>query len=193
MPQNEPSDDLSDDLLVERTLAGDRSAYAILVARYQDRLYAVAYEVLHNRAEAEDVVQETFLQAYVNLGKFQRKSRFYTWLYRIAFNSAIGMARRAKRRGTVAVPNDDLQEFPSNGATPEERQQREESIQAVRAAIDTLPAEYRAVIVLREINDTSYEEIAEITGVPLGTVRSRLYRARAMLRQLILRRKDDLT
>ena len=173
----------SDDFLVERTLAGDKSAYAVLVARYQDRLYAVACAVLHDRAASQDVVQDAFLQAYVNLARFQR---------RITFNLAIGAARRAKRGGTVTVPNADLQSLPSRSASPEDRQQREESIQAVRQAIEQLPPEHREVIVLREIDDASYEEIAERTGVPLGTVRSRLYRARAMLRQILLRRKDDI-
>ena len=182
----------SDDLLVERTLAGDKSAYAILVARYQDRLYAVASAVLRDRAASQDVVQDAFLQAYVNLAGFQRKSQFYTWLYRITFNLAIGAARRAKRGGTVTVSNVDLQSLPSRSDSPEDRQRREESIQAVRQAIDKLPPEHRIVIILREIDDASYEEIAERTGVPLGTVRSRLYRARAMLRQILLRRKDDI-
>lgn len=187
-------DQISDERLIDRTLAGENAAFGELVARYQDRLYGTAVAILHDPDEAKDVVQETFLQAYINLAQFRRTSRFYTWLYRISFNVAVGVLRQKKR----SIPADRLldtawERVTGNEESPETRQSRQETVRILWNAIERLPVEYRKAIVLREIDGASYEEIAEAVDVPLGTVRSRLYRARTMLRDIIARFKNDLS
>lgn len=187
-------DQISDERLIDRTLAGESAAFGELVARYQDRLYGAAVAILHDPDEAKDVVQETFLQAYANLAQFRRTSRFYTWLYRISFNVAVGVLRQKKR----SIPANRLLDTAWESVTgkeesPENRQTRQETVQILWNAIERLPIEYRKAIVLREIDGASYEEIAEAVDIPLGTVRSRLYRARTMLRDIITRFKNDLS
>lgn len=183
----------TDEELIEKTLSGDGEAFGTLVASYQDRLYRVALIIVRDAEEARDVVQETFLQAYANLSGFRKSSRFYTWLYRIAFNISVGVLRQKRRTVPVERLIDETGgEIASRGESPQERQQRKESIRILWKAIDRLPLEYRTPIVLREIDGSSYEEIAEILKIPLGTVRSRLYRARLLLKDYITRLGDDL-
>lgn len=184
----------TDEQLIERTLSGDREAFGLLVAKYQERLYRTALAILHDTEEAQDVVQETFLQAFVNLAGFRRSSRFYTWLYRISYNVAVGMLRQKKR----SVPADRMTEeswgnLAGRSESPEERQSRAESVEILRSALARLPVEYRVPMVLREIEGASYDEIAEIVEIPLGTVRSRLFRARTILREIISRYEKDLS
>lgn len=184
----------TDEQLIEQTLSGDQEAFGLLVTKYEDRLCRMAQAILRDPEEAKDVVQETFLQAYVNLAGFRRSSRFYTWLYRISFNVAVGMIRQKKR----VVPADRLSDdswgnLAGRSESPEDRQSRAESVEILRAALDRLPIEYRMPMVLREIDGASYEEIAEIVGIPIGTVRSRLFRARTILREIISRYEKDLT
>jgi len=172
--------------LIQETLAGHSAAFGQLVQKYQDRLYNTVVHVAGNAEDARDVVQDAFVQAFVKLDTFHGSSAFYTWLYRIAFNTAASLRRR--RRPTQSVeqnrevsgsePIDDEQ-------GPDEVLEQDERCQQVREAIAQLPDDYREVVVLREIDGCCYETIAEILDLPIGTVRSRLHRARLQLRDIL--------
>jgi RNA polymerase sigma-70 factor (ECF subfamily) len=169
--------------LIDDALAGRPSAFGDLVLRYQDRLYNTLVHVTGSVEDARDLVQEAFVQALVKLNSFQRNSAFYTWLYRIALNLAI--SRRRRRKPTVSV--DEIrhvsgEEPVGRDDAPADRIEREERAGQVQAALARLTEEHRSVLVLREIDGYCYEEIAEMLDVPVGTVRSRLHRARLMLR-----------
>lgn len=190
--ENEAS--AGDEELIERTLSGERDAFATLISRYQDRLYNTAVLIVRDTEEAKDIVQETFLQAFASLSQFRQSSRFYTWLYQIAFNIAVGVLRRRKRTiPAERLPETTWENLASRGESPEESQTRRESVRMIWTAINRLPIEYRGPVILREIEGASYEQIAKIVEIPVGTVRSRLYRARLMLREMILRQKNDLS
>jgi len=170
-----------DAALIEATRNGDSHAFGLLVRAYQDRVYHVVRHWMGDHQEAEDLVQETFVQAYLKLASFRGASSFTTWIFRIAFN--LTATRRKKRRPTQLDPQSPLYERLSDrGETPEERLQREERAGQVQAALAGLSDEYRAVLVLREMEDCDYESMAEILDLPIGTVRSRLHRARLELR-----------
>jgi RNA polymerase sigma-70 factor, ECF subfamily len=169
--------------LIDQTLAGHSAAFGQLVLKYQDRLYNTIVHAIGNAEDAKDVVQEAFVQAFLKLDTFQRASAFYTWLYRIAFNVAAGQRRR--KRATVSLEAAHLangHEMADGGEDPTEGLQREERRRQVRQAIAELSEEHRMVLVLREIDGCCYETIAEILDLPVGTVRSRLHRARLQLR-----------
>ena len=170
--------------LITLAQQGDTRAFGQLVQRHQDRLYTTVTHFVGCSAEAEDIVQEAFVLAYAKIGSFRRDSAFFTWLYRIAFNRAISRQRKVK-------PVASLEERRSRGATepldacetPTESAIRQERVDQVRAALARLCDEHRAVLVLRELQGHAYETVAEILGVPVGTVRSRLHRARAEMRR----------
>lgn len=175
--------------LVRRTLDGDHEAYRTLVNAYQNKVYGVAYGVIHNREDALDVAQDVFIKAFKKLRSFRGSSSFYTWLYRITVNMAIDHAR--KKRQTVSVEYDDriLDEAPTEGAmrgarqpNPLETLKREELNETIMNAIMELPEEQRATVILREIEDLSYAEIASVLGCSIGTVMSRLHYGRKKLR-----------
>jgi len=168
--------------LIQQALAGHSAAYGQLVQRYQDRLYSAMLHVVGSPDEAEDVVQDSFVQAYVKLSTFQGNSRFFTWLYRIAFNNAL--SRRRRRRTDVSIE----QSRETSGGEPEDRHEapdepllRNERIAIVKAAMNRLTDEHRNILVLREMQDMAYEDIAAILDINIGTVRSRLSRARNQL------------
>ncbi|HZY30527.1 MAG TPA: sigma-70 family RNA polymerase sigma factor [Candidatus Methylomirabilis sp.] len=182
-PERETTDDHE---LVLRTKRGDRSAFEILVSRYQDRAYNVAYQILRHHEDALDVAQEAFARAYVSIGRFQGKAGFYTWLYRILVNLAIDQTRARGRQNPV--PRDDperevaLREMTADPADSlETKELREQIVKAVAR----LPADQRAALTLREIDGLSYQEIARIMKCSIGTVMSRLYAARQKLQQLL--------
>ena len=169
--------------LVAATLAGDTASFGQLVDRYQDRLVNSATRFLGNHDDARDVVQDAFVQAFTKLPTFRGNAAFYTWLYRIAFNLAMTHARRRRPqasldRGRDELGNEpmDLNPGPVAGAAVGER------AALVHAALAELDDEFRQAIVLRELEGCTYEQIAEIADIPVGTVRSRLYRARLALR-----------
>jgi RNA polymerase sigma-70 factor, ECF subfamily len=168
--------------LVERARAGERAAFDQLVARYQRRLLRLELRLLRDQAEAEDVVQETFLKAFRALPRFRGDAAFYTWLYRIALNGARNAILRRRMRGGARLPS----QLPAPEiGTPETMLLSKQVIRAIDAALDALPLELRTAIVLREIEGLSYDEIAQIMECPLGTVRSRIFRAReAIARRL---------
>ncbi len=179
-----------DAALIEQCVRGDRSAYGELVRRHQDRLFNTMARLLGNAEDAAEVVQDAFLNAFVSLQSFKGDSRFFTWLYRIAVNSAMSMRRKQRvplladaqpGEALLAEPADD-----SDSNRPEWSLERSEECARLQAALDRLTPEHRLVMILKEIEGRKYDEIAEITGVPIGTVRSRLHRARLELRQCLI-------
>ena len=173
-----------EDKLIELALAGQSSAFETLVVRYQDRLYTAMISIVGSADEAEDVVQESFIQAYLKLDTFQRNSRVFTWLYRIAFNFALARRRRRKNHQSLDETRENTGAEPEfEGDTPDTRMTRSEDIQLVHRALALLSEDHRSILVLREMEDLSYEDIAEVLKISIGTVRSRLNRSRAALKQ----------
>ena len=175
----------ADQRLVERVQAGDRLAFDELVAKYQRKLNRLLLRYIRDHAEVEDVAQEAFLKAYRALPSFRGESAFYTWLYRIGVNTAKNylMAKSRRTPTTTEVDADEAEAFEDAGLlhdvnTPEHILQSKQVGQTVNAAMDALPEDLRNAIVLREIEGLSYEEIAAEMGCPIGTVRSRIFRAR---------------
>lgn len=169
--------------LIQSALAGNNSAFEVLVTRYQDRLYTAMISVVGSTDEAEDVVQEAFIQAYIKLDTFQQNSRFFTWLYRIAFNYAL--ARRRRHRGHLSL--EESREIAGSEPTsktemPDTRMTRTEDVLLVHRALALVSEDHRSILVLREMEDMAYEDIAEVLQISIGTVRSRLNRARAALK-----------
>ena len=172
-----------DQQLIRQSLDGQSEAFGHLIRRYQDRLYNGMVHILRSESEAEDVVQDAFVLAFTKLDSFKGNSAFFTWLYRIGYNVAITRIRR--RRSTVSIEgNDETRrlDFPDKGPSPADRlQQHEQAVQLMRA-MDRLSEEHRSILVLREMEGLDYDAIAEILDLPIGTVRSRLHRARTHLR-----------
>lgn len=193
-PHREPGDDRN---LVDQAKQGDREAFATLVRRHQDRAFNLAYQMVRNREDALDISQEAFARAYTSLPTFKGESSFSTWLHRIVVNLAIDSLRRRRVVGTAAyddtraVPEDQAAEPPTSDdpATALESKQ----VRALLArGIDQLPPAQRAVLVLREIEGMSYEEISQAVGCSLGTVMSRLFYARRRLQQALKQHLPDL-
>jgi len=180
--------------LLERIRAGDVEAYGVLVRKYESRVYAVLLGMVRNTEDARELAQKAFIRAYEKLDRFEGNSSFYTWLYRIAFNMAIDFKRRQARR-----PEDEYDDtrgmqtaLPSApDEQPEDEVRRARLRQALVSAIDDLPKDQRAVVVLREVEGLSYREIAEILDVPEGTVMSRLFYARKKLQQVLGDVRED--
>ena len=176
--------------LIEACRAGKTEAYGILVRRYQDRLYPTVLRLTGCAEDAQDLLQETFLRAYQKLNRFHGESSFYTWVYRIAVNLAL--SRRRRRRPTLwpgdrpSDPAGDPRE--TDPSLPLERAERDRMIQD---ALDSLAHDHRAVVVMKEFDGLRYEEIGEVLGIPVGTVRSRLHRARCELRDRLRLLIDD--
>lgn len=171
--------------LVERAQGGDKHAFEALVAKYQRKLGRLLSRFIRDHAEVEDVTQEAFIKAYRALPSFRGESAFYTWLYRIGINTAknylVAQGRRAPT--STEFDADEAESFEDADQlrdinTPESLLQSKQIGQTVNAAVDALPEELRTAIVLREIEGMSYEEIAEAMNCPIGTVRSRIFRAR---------------
>ncbi|HET9448580.1 MAG TPA: RNA polymerase sigma factor RpoE [Steroidobacteraceae bacterium] len=176
--------DDSDQQLVQRVQAGDKAAFDLLVRKYQHRVLKLVSRFVSDAAEAEDVAQEAFLKAYRALASFRGDSAFYTWLYRIAINTAKN-ALVSNRRRPVDFDLDlqDPEQYDRHarlkeGDTPEGVLLTEEIRSVVEKAMEQLPEDLRTAIVLRELEGLSYEEIAEAMDCPVGTVRSRIFRAR---------------
>jgi RNA polymerase sigma-70 factor (ECF subfamily) len=172
--------------LIEEALKGRSAAFGQLVQKYQDRLYNTMVHVVNNAEDARDVVQDAFVQAFLKLETFQQNSAFYTWLYRIAFNIAASRGRRKRPVLSVDQTRESTGEEPADArGGPSQRMEQEERRQKVQQAIATLSEEHRAIVVLREIDGCCYETIAEMLDLPIGTVRSRLHRARLQLRDVL--------
>lgn len=175
--------------LIAAALEGSTAAFGDLVRRYQDRLYNAVLRIVDNADDAADVVQDAFVNAFQALKSFKGDSELYTWLYRIAFNSAISQKRRRKpvasldtaRGSDPTVEPVDL----SEGNQPGDAMERREDEATLMAALARLSPEHRDVLVLKDIDGQRYEEIAVVLGVPIGTIRSRLHRARIELRLIL--------
>lgn len=175
-------------MLVERTVAGDQRAFEFLVIKYQRRVERLIGRMVRDVDLVEDIAQETFIRAYRALHQFRGDAQFYTWLYRIAVNTAKKFLLELKRDPTVSQTslerNDDDDETfrpknePSSDETPESVLAAKEIGQVVNAALAALPDDLRQAISLREMDGMSYEDIAEVMSCPIGTVRSRIFRAR---------------
>ncbi|MBT7409155.1 MAG: RNA polymerase sigma factor RpoE [Methylococcales bacterium] len=169
--------------LVNRTLQGDKKAFDLLVQKYQQKIINLIMRYVKDFNDACDVAQEAFINAYRALSKFRQDSAFYTWLYRIAVNTAKNFLSSRNRRKEVDILDDDSEDSYSehllkDTATPENYSLRDEIAETVNSAINRLPEELKTTLVLREIDGLSYEEIANVLECPIGTVRSRIFRAR---------------
>jgi RNA polymerase sigma-70 factor (ECF subfamily) len=170
--------------LIQATLRGDSQAYGQLVEKYQDRLLTALVHVCSSRHEAEDALQDAFVQAYLKLSSFAGGSAFYTWLYRIAFNTAISRRRRRREESSVEQTRELTGEEPQDdGERVDENLLRQERAVQVQKALAKLSDEHRVILVLREVEGCDYEQIAGVLDLPVGTVRSRLHRARLHLKE----------
>jgi len=178
----------TDLMLVERTVAGDQKAYELLVLKYQRRIERLIGRMVRDTDLVEDIAQETFIRAYRALSQFRGEAQFYTWLYRIAVNTAkkaLGDLKRdplvsenALRGGEEEDETSAVENELTTAETPETVLAAKEIAGAVNSAMEALPEELRQAVTLREIEGLSYEEIAEVMNCPIGTVRSRIFRAR---------------
>ncbi|HQU61872.1 MAG: RNA polymerase sigma factor RpoE [Nitrosomonas sp.] len=179
------SDREIDQQLVERVQNGDKHAFDLLVAKYQRKLTRLLSQFVRDPAEVEDVVQEAFIKAYRALPAFRGDSAFYTWLYRIGINTAKNyLVSQGRKASTLqGIDTEDAENFEEGGTlremnTPESELMSKQIAQTVNQTLEQLPEELRTAIVLREIEGLSYDEIAKIMECPIGTVRSRIFRAR---------------
>lgn len=174
----------TDARLVERVQRGDKHAFDLLVGKYQQRIQALVSRYLRDPDDVQDVTQETFIKAYRALPKFRADSQFYTWLYRIAINTAKNfLVARSRRPPAADVEISDAEHYAGGESlqeveTPENRLAGEELRRVVFAAIEALPEDLRTAVTLREFDGLSYEDIAAVMDCPVGTVRSRIFRAR---------------
>jgi RNA polymerase sigma-70 factor (ECF subfamily) len=195
------ADRIADEEAIARVLSGDREAFAVLVDRHGARIHGAVLRMIGDPEAARDLAQETLLRAYAGLGSFRRGSAFYTWLYAIAVNQVrTEFRRRRSVKGQAMLPLDagraadgdseegaaGAAEPESRGPGPDEEAARHDEARRVQRALARLDEEFREAVVLRDLEGLSYEEIAEATGVPAGTVRSRIHRGRAALRELLL-------
>ena len=190
-PPPPSSDSDSDAVLVQRAVAGDQRAFELLVIKYQRRLQRLIGRLVRDTDLVEDIAQETFIRAYRALPQFRGESQFYTWLYRIAVNTAKKFLQERRRSPTMSdrafLPNEDNDETfrvvvePINDETPESVLAAKEIAAAVNSGLAALPLDLRQALTLREIEGLSYEEIAAVMDCPMGTVRSRIFRARELI------------
>lgn len=174
---------------IKRVLKGDQSAFSDIVSHYQHSLYQVCYRMLGNKQEAEDIAQEAFVRAYMNLHTFDQKRKFSTWLYRIATNLCIDRLRKKKPdyyldaevAGTEGL--NMYSQISTDAPLPEEELEKMELQERVQYEISRMPEKYRVVVVLKYIEELSLQEISEVLEMPLGTVKTRLHRGREALRK----------
>jgi RNA polymerase sigma-70 factor, ECF subfamily len=187
-PAEPPSGDERD--LIQRCLTGDTSAFEPLVERYRQRVWRLAFQLLHDREEAWDCAQEAFVRAFHSLPSFRGQSAFYTWLFRITVNVATDRQRargaQARAFGAERVPEEEWKRtMPDVGARPDQAAVQSEQRERIRQALHALPPKARTIIMLSDVEGLSYREIAEVLGCPIGTVMSRLHNARKRLRSLL--------
>lgn len=189
----------TDSLLVGKARKGDSAAFEELLSRYQHRIYNLCYRMCHNHADALDLTQTAFMKAYEALPRFQIQAKFYTWLYRIAVNTALSHRRSQSRRPALSLARLDDEEgrtfdppAPPDANNPARSAENAELRRRLESALDKLDEEFRAAVVLRDVEDLDYAAIAEVLEVPVGTVKSRIYRGRMMLRELLEREETQL-
>lgn len=188
----EKFDGLSDIELIARAIRGREDGFEELVRRYQRPITNYVFRMLNDYDASLDVTQEVFIKVYNSLGKYSSEYKFSTWLYRIAHNAAIDHIRRkSPNQQSIEAENGDGSyqlQIESPNPTPEQDRERSEWRTEIAAVVKCLPAAYRELILLRHSQDLSYDEIAEITNLPLGTVKNRLFRAREMMREIFIER-----
>ncbi|MEZ6093548.1 MAG: sigma-70 family RNA polymerase sigma factor [Pirellulaceae bacterium] len=180
---NRLGNDHDDSFLIQATLDGKHEAFGHLVERYQDRLYGSLIHVLGCEAEALDIAQDAFVQAFRRLDSFRGQSAFYTWLFRIGRNLAISRLRRRKPTASLHNHDGEAIDIADQSTAPAGGIESEETIGQLHIALQRLSEEHRTIIVLRELNEMDYDAIADVLEIPVGTVRSRLHRARQQLKQ----------
>ena len=174
----EQGENFVDANLVARCLEGDREALLELIRAHEKMVYGIAYRTLGDPEEARDAAQEVFLKVLESLPYFRGESKLSTWIYRIALNECSARIKRSRMRAEVALP-----EVPDSGPSALEAMEEEERNRLLRSAVAGLPKKYRRVVVLHYFEGLSYEEVAEVLLLPVGTVKARLFRARKMLRK----------
>jgi RNA polymerase sigma-70 factor (ECF subfamily) len=184
-------DQLDDRSLIERILEGDRDLFGVLMSRYEKRLVNYVYRITHRYEEAHDLAQEIFVKVYLALDRFDPKYQFSTWLFRIAQNSAIDALRKKAisevplSRPTEDEPQGKDREFADGGISPYRALKNKQLSAAIDVAVEELPPDYRELIQLRHFAELSYEEIAAMKQLPLGTVKNKLFRARNLLKEAL--------
>jgi RNA polymerase sigma-70 factor (ECF subfamily) len=178
---------LDDRALVARIIDGDRDRFSELVARYERRVINYVYRITHRYEDAHDLTQEIFVKVYLALDRYDPKFQFSTWLFRIAQNSAIdALRKKSVSEVPLTRPGDDEEgkerEFADDGISPERALKNKQLSAAIEEAVDNLPSDYRELIQLRHYAELSYEEIAAMKKLPLGTVKNKLFRARNLLK-----------
>ncbi len=186
------------DILIKSALEGDMRSFEELIYQYEKKVYNVALRVFKNPEDAKDISQDVFIKIYKNLNKFDNKSSFSTWLYRITTNTCIDELRKRKGRETISIDNDIeddegsfKREFADNEPTPEEKVISKEGESEIIKSMNTLSDEHRTIIVMRDIEGLSYTEISEAIGISIGTVKSRISRARLQLKNIILKNREQ--
>jgi RNA polymerase sigma-70 factor, ECF subfamily len=183
---------ITDSDLVLRAIAGREDGFEELVRRYQRPIAAYVYRMVGDYDSALDLTQEVFIKVYGSLERYRSEYKFSTWIYKIAHNAAVDHLRRYSTREQSLVSEADGMQYDlpieSNRPTPEQESERRERRAEIETVVDQLPPAYRELVVLRHSHDLSYDEIAEVTALPLGTVKNRLFRAREVMRQHFLQR-----
>lgn len=186
---NERQSKTADEKLIKSALAGEQHAYQELLERYQKTVFHIVVRIIRNSDDAQDLVQETFMRAFNTLESYRSEFRFSTWLCKIAANCSIDYLRKKKIKAfsmdkPLQTKNGSMEiELEDRSANPEEKLLRKQRLMSIEDAIEELPDKYREVIVYRHHDDKSYEEIAGILGVPIGTVKARIFRARELLKK----------
>jgi RNA polymerase sigma-70 factor, ECF subfamily len=182
----------TDSDLVATAITGQEGSFEELVRRYQRPISAYVYRMVGNYESALDLTQEIFIKVYASLRKYRSEFKFSTWIYKIAHNAAVDHLRRSSTREQSLITGSESDQFElpieSRRLSPEQESERKERRIEIESVVRALPANYRELIILRHSQDLTYEEIVEVTGLPLGTVKNRLFRAREMMRQQFVNR-----
>lgn len=183
----------SDEQIVELALAGDSDAFGELVTRWERRIFALSYGILGREEDARDATQETFISAYRNLAGFRGDAKVSSWLHRIAVNQCITRQRRAKVRGESPLEdeNDGGTSYASSLDSPMITAEKRERFGALRSAVNALPLDLRQVVVMKEFEELTFQEISDALGIPLSTVKSRLYTALKQLRMRLAKLEPE--
>lgn len=176
-----------DQALVERCLTGDARAFDELINRYKRQVFALIYRLIRNQSDAEDVAQETFIKAYRNLSSYDPAHPFLTWLFKIAHNSAIDFLRAQKPESLSIHDDDNPLDIEDTQISLEDKIEASSQQELIEKVLSALPPLYREILVLRHQQELSYEEIAESLSIPVGTVKIRLFRARDIMKQKLVK------
>jgi len=179
---------LSDEQLVTLVLKGKTEAFDVLVERYQKQVFALAYRLGGDYDEARDMAQEAFIRIYGELAQYDQQRRFFPWMYRVAHNTCINMLRK---RPAASAPLESIYDVSAGDAASADSYEQLELTDALNRALQSLPQKYRSPLVLKYLSDMSYQEIAQQLGLPVSTVETRLFRARAMLKKALAAYDSD--